>query len=383
VPLALARQRLMTATFPYYELKEPNKGPAGDFVYTRKQNRKGEEIGGLVPHIMLQSIANNEEPKTEMLVDRPEAVSAITRVSGPFTVEATMPAAMELEPEGEAAQGVEQQRAAYAVRGDPSTHVDRMIHLLRQSKTLRLPGNRTLSFESVRAINDADYLHAEAVEENGENGRVAVVFGPEHGAIGSETVYHAAEEAKDKGYTKLYFFGLAIQAKAREMLEDRSRKKLPCVYVEVAQDVFMSDLLKTTRASQIFSITGLPDIEVVKTAHKNCDGQPLYQVKVKGLDLFNPASLETESVDAENLPCWMLDTDYDGYCFYASQVFFPKTSAWDNLKNSLGATFDDSVWAHLAGTESEPFALGEKKRIAVKIIDERGHELPLVREVKP
>src|ERR1700683_970819 len=36
VPLALARQRLLTATFPYYELKEPSRGPAGGFVYRRK-----------------------------------------------------------------------------------------------------------------------------------------------------------------------------------------------------------------------------------------------------------------------------------------------------------------------------------------------------------
>ena len=31
VPLALARQRLLTATFPYYELRDPSAGPAGGF----------------------------------------------------------------------------------------------------------------------------------------------------------------------------------------------------------------------------------------------------------------------------------------------------------------------------------------------------------------
>ena len=41
VPLALARQRLLTATFPYFELKEEARGPAGGFVYRRKQNSKG------------------------------------------------------------------------------------------------------------------------------------------------------------------------------------------------------------------------------------------------------------------------------------------------------------------------------------------------------
>jgi adenine-specific DNA-methyltransferase len=78
----------------------------------------------------------------------------------------------------------------------------------------------------------------------------------------------------------------------------------------------------------------------------------------------------------------MLDGEYDGMSFHASQVFFPKTSAWDNLQKSLKATFDDSVWAHLSGTTSEPFAVGTSKRVAVKVIDERGNELMRVKELK-
>ena len=90
VPLALARQRLLTATFPYYNLKVPQSGPAGGFVYERKQNRKGEEVGGLVPHITLKSIANDEPPAVEVLVDRPQEVPGVTRVTGPFVVEASI-----------------------------------------------------------------------------------------------------------------------------------------------------------------------------------------------------------------------------------------------------------------------------------------------------
>ena len=59
----------------------------------------------------------------------------------------------------------------------------------------------------------------------------------------------------------------------------------------------------------------------------------------------------------------------------------PKTSAWSNLQKSLKGQFEDSVWEHLAGTTSEPFALGDKKRIAVKVIDERGNELMVVKGV--
>ena len=91
VPLALARQRLLTATFPWYELKDNARGPAGGFIYKRKQNKKGEEVGGIVPHVTLEIIANNEPPKEEVLVDRPEADNKITRVTGAFCVEGTIP----------------------------------------------------------------------------------------------------------------------------------------------------------------------------------------------------------------------------------------------------------------------------------------------------
>src|SRR5206468_9480742 len=63
VPLALARQRLLTATFPWYELKDEHRGPVGGFVYRRKQNKRGEEVGSIVPRVTLESIANNEPPK--------------------------------------------------------------------------------------------------------------------------------------------------------------------------------------------------------------------------------------------------------------------------------------------------------------------------------
>ncbi len=47
---------------------------------------------------------------------------------------------------------------------------------------------------------------------------------------------------------------------------------------------------------------------------------------LRGLDIFLPHLMDTDHIDAENLPCWMLDTDHNGMAFYASQMFFPKTS---------------------------------------------------------
>ena len=96
VPLTLTRQRLLTATFPWYELREESAGPSNGFVYSRRQNRREEEIGGIVPHVSLNTIANDEPPGEKVLVDRPDVDGAITRISGPFVVEATLPTPQQL-----------------------------------------------------------------------------------------------------------------------------------------------------------------------------------------------------------------------------------------------------------------------------------------------
>jgi adenine-specific DNA-methyltransferase len=305
----------------------------------------------------------------EVLVDRPNVTSNVTRVSGPFVIEAIVAPVQPL------ADSHQTER----IQAEAGTHIDRMIEVLRHCKTLQLAGNRRLILSAIRRTTDKEYLHAEALE--GDN-RVAVVFGPVDGAISSIMVYEAAREAHFLKYDQIYFFGFAIQANAREMIEETKQLRIPASYVSVTPDVAMADLLKTTRASEIFSITGLPDFEVRRTKKKGRDAAELYEVELLGLDIFNPETLESESVDGQSVPCWMLDTDYDGMCFYATQVFFPKTSAWDNLQKSLKASFEDSVWDHLAGTVSEPFALGELRRVAVKVIDERGNELLRVRDVE-
>jgi len=139
VPLALARQRLLTATFSWYELKDEERGPASGFVYKRKQNRKGEEIGGIVPHVTLKSIANNEPPAEEVLVDRPEKNEKITRVTGPFTFEAMIPTPTDLN------ATADQPPAPAEVQNEGS----RMLEVLRRSPVLRLDGNRTITLHNL------------------------------------------------------------------------------------------------------------------------------------------------------------------------------------------------------------------------------------------
>jgi len=374
VPLALTRQRLLTATFPYYQLKDESRGPAGGFVYVRKQDSKGREVGGIVPHVMSTSIANNEPPDEEVLVDRPETQNGITRVTGAFCFEATIPTPVDWEGDGEEDSGVGGE--------EHGSFLDRMIEVLRKSPVLHLGGGKTVTLKHVRQPAKTLSLSAEAVVVNGDERPAAIVFGPENGAVSQTLVFEAAKEASAKRYTHLYVIGFAIQPNARELVDNSDKAVgISATYVQATPDLMMGDLLKNLRSSQIFSVCGLPEVRVLKAKSKAEDEPPKCQVELLGLDVFDPATNETHPLKGDDVPAWFLDTDYNGLCFHVCQAFFPRTSAWDNLKRSLRMTYEESVWDHLAGAVSAPFEPGEHQQVAVKVIDDRGNELLVVKKL--
>ena len=94
---------------------------------------------------------------------------------------------------------------------------------------------------------------------------MALVFGPENGAVSEKLVYEAAREAHAKSYTHLYVIGFAIQPNARTLVEKCTEVVgVPATYVQATPDLMMGDLLKNMRSSQIFSVCGQPEIEVRK-----------------------------------------------------------------------------------------------------------------------
>jgi adenine-specific DNA-methyltransferase len=370
VPLALTRQRLLTATFPYYQLRDSSHGPAGGFIYIRKQNRRGDEVGGIVPHVTLQSIATSEPPDEEVLVDRPEIDNNLIRVTGPFTVEATIPTPVDWDADGVPDTG-EAGAEAHA------SFVDRMLEVLRRSPVLHLGNGKTATLRNVRPPARTLSLSAEAVVANGGERPVALLCGPENGAITQLGVHEALREASLKGYAHLYAIGFAIQPDARLLIEKAAEMGLPAAtYVQATPDLMMGDLLKNMRSSQIFSVCGLPDVDL----SRRTDGK--YQVTLVKLDVFDPVTMTASHMKGDDVPAWFLDADYNGLCFHVSQAFFPRTAAWDDLRRALRGEYDDAVWDHLAGTTSAPFEAGDHGQVAVKVIDDRGNELLVVKSLR-
>jgi adenine-specific DNA-methyltransferase len=390
VPLALTRQRLLSATYPWFKLKEPTQGPSGGFAYSRRKNTKGEEVGGVRLRTGFSSLANNEPPEEVVLVDQPDEDRAVTRVTGPFVFEAVLPTPLPLD-----------EAAPEAPQDAPSDHIARMIEVLRRSPNLRLPGGGSVTLKNVRRAAKSLNLSAEAMVDHDASGAavplsaavdaahekntgglpfssqpVAILFGPPNGAVTAKAVLDAAKEANVKGYGHLYVIGFLFTAEARaEIMAGEDALGLPASPVEMTHDVMMGDLLKTQRSSQIFAITGSPEIAITRLPEDAEDGTPRWQVKLLGLDTFDPAAIKPHHLNGNDVPMWLLDIGWNGMAFSADQVFFPRTKAWESLRKALKATHEDSVWEHLAGDLSAPFAAPVGTEIAVKVLDDRGNEL--------
>ena len=76
VSVVIAKQRIMSELYDYYELAHPHEGVDSGFKYKT------------VPHVTLRSVANNDVASDETLYDQPITDSKKARITGPFTVEA-------------------------------------------------------------------------------------------------------------------------------------------------------------------------------------------------------------------------------------------------------------------------------------------------------
>ena len=54
----------------------------------------------------------------------------------------------------------------------------------------------------------------------------------------------------------------------------------------------------------------------------------------------------------------------------------------ESLKKALKGEYEEAIWAHLAGTTSAPFEAGDHRQIAVKVSDDRGNELLIVKHLR-
>lgn len=414
VATTLAKQRLMTSMFDYYELAHPGEGVGSGFIYKT------------VSHVTLKSIANNEPAANETLYDRPYVDNARTRVSGPFTVEAVpAPVVKPLEvltpvsplPVGEGSVGVEIARSGETLR-----QRDWRDELLKSG--IRGKNGQYILFSRVEPLAGTRWLHAEAETKPNEKGaatvrepmpeyrkpqRVVVSFGPEHAPLEQRQVELAWEEARSlvPRPSLLVFAAFQFDPEAAKDIDetDPSKAGMTFLKVQMNADLLTDDLKKKRTGGDSFWLVGQPDVRIkrVKEVQQQRHGErspdasqagrsrtmseeakALYQVEVLGFDYYNTRTGTIESGGNEKIAMWLLDTDYDGRSLFPRQVFFPmagENEGWTRLARNLKAEIDEELIEAYRGTVSLPFEPGKHKRIAVKIVDDRGIESLKVMEV--
>ena len=387
VALALAKQRLMTPLFDYYQLAHESEGVSSGFKYKT------------VPHVTLKSIANNEPPGEETLYDQPFIDNSRARVTGPFTVEAVPAPVVKpfLESPPETSSVIPAQ-AGIQTPLAPDASIVRSGETLRQSewrdellKTgIRGKAGQKIEFSRVEPVGGTRWLHADAETKEDKPQRVVLSFGPEHAPLEQRQVALAIEEAQLLVPTPkiVVFAAFQFDPEAAKDIDETDWPGVALLKAQMNADLLTDDLKKKRSSNESFWLIGQPDVQlktvpppvIARSPDKvgtTKQSQTWYQVEVLGFDYYNTRTGNIESGGTEKIAMWMLDTDYDGRSVYPKQVFFPmadEDQGWARLARNLKAEIDPDLIEAYRGTVSLPFAAGDNKRIAVKIIDDRGIE---------
>jgi len=410
VAVTLAKQRLMTADFDYYELQHPDEGVGSGFQYKK------------VPHITLKSIANNPEIREGMsseqidaaitryadredLYDQPFIDKKRVRVTGPFTVEAVpAPTVQSLEDiqvgvgaaataSGSAQQSIGDFRHAatplldtsIARSGPTLRHTEWRDELLKTG--LRGKGGHHIDFSRVEPLAGTRWLHADAETKGIKPERVVISFGPEHSLLDSNQVELAWKEARMLVPRPdiLVFAAFEFDPEAAKDIDELTKDKagMTLLSAQMNADLLTEDLKKKRASNQSFWLVGRPDVELRQIGKGEHKGK--WEVEVGGFDYYNTRTGTIESGDTSRIAIWLFDPDYDGRSLYPRQVFFPmadEDEGWTRLARNLKAEIDPDLIEAYRGTTSLPFDPGPHKQVAVKVIDDRGIESLKVVDVK-
>jgi adenine-specific DNA-methyltransferase len=371
VSVTLAKQRLMTSVFDYYELAHPEEGISSGFNYL------------VVPHFTMKTIATDEPPFQEVLYDQPVVNKNKVRVTGPFTVEAvpapTVKALSEVVDDNHAAD------ASVSRSGATVRHAEWRDELLKTG--IRGSKGQKIEFSRVEPLAGTRWIHADAETKEGTPQRVVIAFGPEDAPLEQRQVEMAWEEARTlrPKPSMIVFAAFQFDPEAAKDIDELTPERTGMTFLKAQMngDLLTEDLKKKRASNESFWLIGQPDVGLRQI--KKGDNKGKYEVEVNGFDYYNTKTGTIESGDDSKIAVWLLDTDYDGRSLYPRQVFFPLADAdsgWTRLAKNLKAEIDPDLIESYRGTVSLPFEAGKHKRVAVKIVDDRGIESLKIVEVR-
>ena len=310
----------------------------------------------------------------EYLYDKPYPDPARVRVAGPFTVESLSPHRVlpasdddSLLADADAAEGKRSPADADLAGQDFAGIV--IDYLKTEGVKQQAKGDR-ITFDSIMPW-PGNFIAATAnFVEGGEGGverRAAILIGPEYGTVGRQDLVAAAREAVDNRFELLIACAFNFDAHSSEL---DNLGSLTILKARINPDMHMSDELKNTGRGNMFVVFGEPDIDVLDEGGKDI------QIKINGVDVFDPNTGDVRSSDNKGIAAWFIDTDYDEESFFVRHAYFlGANDPYKSLKTALKAEIDEDAWATLYSDTSRPFERPASGKIAVKVINHHGDEV--------
>ena len=304
----------------------------------------------------------------EYFYDKPVEDKSKIRIAGPFTVESLAPhRTLAVDEQDELISQAAEPRAPYG-SGQYGDFTSIILENLRAAGVQQAHRQDRIEFSSLSPW-PGEYIAAEGRYAEGERERRAgVLIGPEFGTVSRQDLVGAAREAADAGFDVVVSCAFAYDARASEL---RKLGKIPILKARMNADLHMGEELKNTGKGNLFVVFGEPDIEIESA------GDDRIQVRLHGVDVFHPQTGEVRSDSADDVPCWFIDTEYDGESFFVRHAYFPgaSTDPYKALKTTLKAEIDREAWESLRRDVSRPFPKPASGRIAVKVINHLGDEV--------
>jgi len=312
----------------------------------------------------------------EYLYDKPYEDKSKVRVAGPFTVESLSPhRTLGVDENDELIDQVAEGKAGYA----PGQSFEQMIlENLKMAGVQQAHKQDKIDFFSLApwpgSYICAEGRYFEGGKESGRERRAGIFIGPEFGTVSRPDLVAAAREAGDAGFDVLVACAFNFDARSTEFSKLGA---IPVLKARMNADLHMADDLKNTGKGNLFVIFGEPDIDLLEAE----GGQ--IQVKINGVDVFDPATGEVRSDSADGIACWFIDTDYNEESFFVRHAYFlGANDPYSALKTTLKAEVNEEAWASLHSDISRPFDKPESGRIAIKVINHLGDEVMKVFRVR-
>jgi adenine-specific DNA-methyltransferase len=368
IALNLAKTRLMTATYPYYELHDNNNHDLRHgFIYKK------------VPHVTLKSLANDEPPEEETLYDQPTIDKKKIRVAGPFTIETLQ----NYEP-----VSPEDLDRLVSSDNELENFETRIFEHLKSAGIKNGAKNENAVFKRVERKVSAS-LHAEGFYDDSEakERKAYIYIGPKFGTVSKQAVNEAIKECQSAGDASwLIILGFSFESDISNSTQTTSMGGFEVTRVRMHDDLLQEGLLKKDKKAASFVTIGEPDIKI----HQKDN---VYSIEIQGLDIYDPIRDDVKARSLEDIYYWMLDDDYDGSNFIVKQIFFcggdkdefskwkkgldnlSKTSIKSKLEHTVKIEIDEDAWDRLYNYVSHPIQkLKENHKIAVRIISQFGEE---------